>query len=173
MSGLRLCACKVSALEMTWRVIFKPIGDSKAVPKNLTLFETPYFQLVQALKPFFSSSPCSKAILKFPTQSLGSSGGLVLSGFFLPTTRQIPPAHFHWQNQALIPPMKGGVLQLAALSDMVNAASCDLPFEAPPLHWQNQALIPPMEGGGAMPIKDTRTTPRIAVPPWEWRYPPR
>ena len=31
--------------------------------------------------------------------------------------------------------MKGGVLQLAALSDMVNAASCDLPIEASPLSW--------------------------------------
>ena len=40
---------------------------------------------------------------------------------------------FHWRNQGLIPPMKGGVLQLAALSDMVNAAFCVLPIEVPHL----------------------------------------
>ena len=41
-----------------------------------------------------------------------------------------PP--LHWRNQALIPPMERGVFQLAGLSDMVNAASGDLPIETPP-----------------------------------------
>ena len=38
--------------------------------------------------------------------------------------------------------MKGGVLQLAALSDRVRAASCVYPTP----HWRNQAVIPPMKG---------------------------
>ena len=59
---------------------------------------------------------------------------------------KLPP--FHWRNQAMIPPMERGEFRLVGLSDMVNAASCDLPIEiCPPLHCQNQALIPPMKRG--------------------------
>ena len=47
-------------------------------------------------------------------------------------TCQLKHPPFHWRNQSLIPPMKGWVLQLASLSDMANAASCDLPIEMPP-----------------------------------------
>ena len=47
-------------------------------------------------------------------------------------TCQLKRPPLHWQNQALIPPMERGVFQLAGLSDMVNAASCDLPIEMPP-----------------------------------------
>ena len=51
--------------------------------KNSPFFKTGYFQLFQALGPFPSSSPCPKHIPQCPSWSLGPSGSLVLTNFFV------------------------------------------------------------------------------------------